>query len=246
MEILLIKKFKKTFTVIVIIGVICVCLIIAILAAGVLNSTLNLKVSELEKKLIVYKKALGSNPEQAIDIKKSLKQQLLAENEQINNLFMKTRESNPVTTTPLSFKQFLFSTQDRLKSKALKKKMSLPVWLGFDEYKINVPDADNADVLIKELAIVEEIVNGALASEVSSIESIKLSHQRLSVIVAEQKIKYLPIALSIKSDSGQMKAFLMNISKLQGIFSIKQLKVKCLDENKNQLSADINLKFIEI
>lgn len=246
MEIFLIKKFKKTFIAIVIIGIICVCLIIAILASGFLKSRLTLKISEMENKLIVYKKALGNNPQQKIGPKKILLDQLLNENEQINNLFVKTRKDNFDESTPLAFKQLLFSTQDRLKSKAFKKKMLLPVWLGFDEYKINVPDAENVDILLKELNIVEEIINGAVDSDVSSIENIKLSHQRLSMLVAEQKFKYLPVALTLKSDSGQMKAFLMCISKMQGIFSIKQVKVKYIDEDKNQLSTDINLQFIEI
>ncbi|MBU1088021.1 MAG: Amuc_1100 family pilus-like protein [Candidatus Omnitrophica bacterium] len=243
MEIFLIKKFKKTFAIIGLIGIFCAVLIVAIIAAGLLNSSLNLKLGDLEKKLIVYKKTLGSNPEQMIASRKTYKSQLLNKNEQINSMFTK---ANFPSSTPLSFKQLLFVTQDRLKAKSLKKNITLPLGLGFDEYKINVPEADITDVLTQELSVVEELINGAIDSGVSSIDNIKLSHQKLSLAAGEQSFRYLPISLSIKSGSGQMKAFLMNISKMPGVFVIKQLKVKNIEQNKNLLSTDITLKFIEI
>jgi hypothetical protein len=246
MEIILIKKFRKTFTAIIIIGITCLGLIIAIIAAGFLNSRLNAKVAAQEKKLIIYTQTLGNNPEQAIALKKSLKTQLVRENEQINDAYVKETVNDPAANTPLSFKQLLYSTQDRLKSLAIKQNMGLPLWLGFDEYKINVPDAENTDVLIRELSISEMLIKGALDSGVSSVESIKFSHQRLLLVIGEKKIKYLPVSLSLKSSSGQIKAFLMNISKLPGVFSVTQLKIKGGTENKNQLATEINLKFIEI
>ncbi|MBU1045007.1 MAG: Amuc_1100 family pilus-like protein [Candidatus Omnitrophica bacterium] len=243
MEIFLIKNFRKTFTSIVLIAITCAGLILAIIAAGLFNSNLNPKLGDLEKRLIIYKKTLGNNPEQLIAGKKIYKSQLLEKNEKINNMFTKP---NYVSSTPLSFKQLLFSAQDRLKVEAHKKNLKLSEWLGFDEYKINVPEAAITDVLTQELNVIEALVTGAIDSGVSSIDNIKLSHQRLSVTVADKKFSYLPISLSIKSGSGQMKAFLMNISKMPGIFEIIQLKVKSVDQDKNMLSTDIILQFIEI
>jgi len=243
MEILLIRKFKKSFGTIILIGIICAGLIVGIIAAGILNSSLNSKVSLLEKKLFVFKKTFSSNPEKAIEDKKILNRQLIDNNKKINSLFKKTIKAS---STPLSFKQSMFSAQDKLKKKAFKKKMGLPLWLGFDEYKIKVPNAEITDILTQELIMVEELINAALDSGVSSIDNIKLSHQSFSLILAAQNFKYVPVSLSIKSDSRPMKEFLMNISKSPCVFGVQKLKVKTIDRNKNLLSTEITLNFIEI
>ncbi len=243
MEILLIRKFKRAFGILIIIGVICCGITAGIIASGILNSSLNSKASLLEKKLTVYKKTFGSNPEEAVERKKILNTQLIDNNKKINSLFKKRIT---VSNTPLSFKQLLFSAQDKLKTRAFKKKMNLPFWLGFDEYKIKVPDAQITDILTQELAMVEELVDAALDTGVSSIDNIKLSHQVFSIMLADQKFEYLPVSLSIKSGSGAMKAFLMSISKSPCIFAVQKLKVMSINQNANLLSTEITLKFIEI
>jgi hypothetical protein len=246
MEIFLIKKFKNAFLAIMIMGVLSAVLIIAMLATIVLNSGLKSQIDVQEKQLAVYKKKIKGDPEHLIGIKQSVKNSLTDQKQQLSAIFNVNKGQGVNSSNPLAFKQLLFDVQEKLQKKAVEKRMSLPSWFGFEEFKLKVPDNDITETLVNELVIVEQLVEFAINSGIESIDNIKLSHKAADVLIAEQKFKYLPISLSVRTGSAQIKDFLMDIAEMKHMVTIKKINIKKADNDQNLLSAQIILDLIEI
>ncbi|MFH1459951.1 MAG: hypothetical protein ABIG64_06215 [Candidatus Omnitrophota bacterium] len=248
------KKFKTVFIVAGAIAVICICLVIASLCTLVLNTRLNKKVLSSENYLQKYEKVLTEFPYQAVDRQKLAKRKILQEYLALKREFRSSVIDEPVSQTPLYFKQKLFEVQDSLQIKAEEKKLILPELIGFLEYQVSLPQQNQTGLLLQELVMVNEIINELLCGDVFAVNEIKLTHE--SIVYAPDKnlkeqnsgitFEAIPVFLKIETTFESLRKFLQVISEKDNSYMLKKLDIKSKDNQTNRILVYLKIENIKI
>ncbi len=251
MDKLFIKKFKNTF---IAIALLCIASLLMILATIIIlfaNTKLNSQIRIEEKKLKGYKDIYQLVTDRTIKERESIKADLKKKYIDFIALFSSKGSASAAPVTSLIFKQYLFDLQDRLKEKAGRKKIPLPESLGFKKYELNVPDVSQAQVLIRELSMAEEIISLLLDSQIIRLVAVEFSAEPGN-LKSEAKLnreilfKSFTIDLTVEADFVSLKEFLTDLSQKESVYIVKNVTIKKKIPDTGNLLIDIKIDYIEI
>jgi len=250
MDALFLKKFRNTFILIGIICFLCAGLIILIVMSLVTAANQAEKIQVLEQRLASYRDIFGAQPDKTIKDNKSLAKELKKEEAEFKNIFLKDKSKMPTQATPLSFKRELFNIEDGLRKKAQESGVNLPQSLGFEEYKRKVPEPEQTLHLIKELYMMEEVVNLLLEAKVAGIMNVEFpqqSKQKITTGASNNNLIFQEVMMniSLESDFDSVKKILIKLLKIDNVYIIENLDIKHKDAKTERLLVDMKLKFVQ-
>ena len=245
------KKFKSEIRIAIIVAVLSLGLLFSMffISRGILD--LNQKASLAEAEIKKYRKTIGEDVDSLIKLKKSLISNLEQDCSNLESSLSKSHLKNAVSATPLSFKKMLFDVHEQIADRAKRNKILLPQDLGFEEYRLKVPDVSLVPVLTSELFVLEEISSLLFENKIYAIRSIKLPHKaevfnKKTQSSGEVSFKSLSIQLSFETDFKQLKRFLLALVDSDKTYVVWKINIKRIDETSERLVVDINLKSIEL
>ena len=128
---------------------------------------------------------------------------------------------------PLKFKEELYKVQNKIKGDGASINFQFPFWLGFDGYKHDIPNPADLPFRIKQLDIINEIGNLALASKVPEISAIEFLE--IKKIMADNKeILYIefPVKVILKCSNENLINFVYKLSVADIPFKVDSFKIK--------------------
>ena len=245
------KKFKSEIRFAMVIAVLSLALLFSMFFILRAISDLNKKASLREAQIKKYRKTIGEDVDALIKLKDSLRSDLEQNYSKLENSLSKSHLNHAVSAAPLSFKKMLFDIHEQIADRAKRDKILLPQDLGFEEYRLNVPDVSIIPVLTSELFVLEEISSLLIKNKVYAVRSIKLPHKvvllnKKTQDTEEVSFKFLSMQLSVETDFKQLKRFLLDLAGSDKTYVVWQIDIKRIDETSERLAADINLKNIEL
>ncbi len=251
MDAIVAKKFKSEIRIAIIVAVLSLALLFSMLFISQGISDLNKKASLAEAKIKKYRKAMGDNVDSLIKLKNSLRSNLEQDYSRLESSLSKSHLKDAVSATPLSFKKMLFDVHEKIADRAKRNRILLPEDMGFEEYRLKVPDVSLVPVLTSELFVLKEISSLLIENKVYAIRSIKLPHKialfnKKTQSSGEVSFKSLSIQLSFETGFNQLKRFLLDLADSDKNYVVWQIDIKRIDETSERLVADINLKSIEL
>ncbi len=251
MDVIIAKKFKLEIRLLTIIIILCLLLIGSIVFVSYNISKLQEEADRKEQEIKKYRKIIGTDVNAVIELKDSLKFSLARKYKKIESAFKKENLNEIISTEPLFFKQQLFDVQEDIRKRAKRNNVLLPEGLGFEEYKLKVPDALKSSVLMSELLVLEQICGILIDNRVHAINNIQFHHEQVLLKKNTENgesvfFKSLSINLSVEMDFAQMKKFIVDLSSSDKIYAIWQIDVKRKDNSDKYLIADINIKSIKL
>ncbi len=245
------KKFKSEIRIATIISILCLTLVSSMFFISRGASDLAEKTSLREKEIKKYKKTIGEDVDALLKLKESLRLDLQQKYNQLKGSLSKSDLKAAVSATPLSFKKRLFEVREKIAERAKQNKILLPQELGFEEYRLKLPDASLVPVLLSELSILEEISSILINDRVFAVRSIKLPHEvellnKKTHSLGKVPFKSLSIQLSVETDFDRLKRFLLDLAGSENNYVVWKIDVKKIDGQSGRLLADMKLKCIEL
>jgi len=192
-------------------------------------------VEQKQQELTAYKnEGLGKLNSERVRLEKQL--QLLQDtNKNMNDILFSTPISKMAKEVgdPLKFKEELYKVQNKIKEDGGAINFLFPFWLGFDKYEHDIPNAADLPFRIKQLDIIKEIGDIALAAKVPEISSI--DYLEVKKITAEDTKELLyvefPVKLVLKCKNENLINFLYKLSVANIPFKIDSFKIKVSGED---------------
>ncbi len=217
----ILKKYSLLFSLILVIGI--------MIAGYYLNKNMRMEIKKIEdeiktkhEQVTKYEKEKGEAPSPALIASLTMeKKQLEREFDFLMNNFSTTTPIVPEFTLypSVEFKEFLYFSQDRLYKRASKRKVQLPLALGFPTTGLS--PQDQIPTLTLQFEVVNDLVNLIVDSGVTMVESITPG-------VPQQVAFYqvLPLKLGIAGTSNEIVRFLKYIENPSSYFLLKNFSVK--------------------
>jgi hypothetical protein len=129
---------------------------------------------------------------------------------------------------PLKFKEELYKVQNKIKEDGAAANFQFPFWLGFDRYKHDIPSSADLPYRVKQLDIIKEIGNLALASKVPEILGIDFLEIKKISAENNKEILYMefPVKIILKCKNENLINFLYKFSVADIPFRIDSFKIK--------------------
>ncbi len=129
---------------------------------------------------------------------------------------------------PLKLKEELYKVQNKIKEGGAAINFQFPFWLGFDRYEHDIPSAADLPYRVKQLDIIKEIGNLALASKVPEISSIEFLEIKRVFAEDNKEILYMefPVKVILKCRNENLINLLHEFSAADIPFRIDSFKIK--------------------
>ena len=112
---------------------------------------------------------------------------------------------------PLKFKEELYKAQNKLKEDGASMNFQFPFRLGFDRYEHDIPSPADLPLRVKQLDIIKEIGNIALASKVPEIQTIEFLE--VKKVTAETGLYMeFPVRVVLKCKNENLVNFMQELS----------------------------------
>lgn len=210
---------------------------------SIMDEELERKTTEIKK----YIKLTGSLPSRESFSK------LEKENAELENRFSelvnfidpeKARLSKSDTEAGLYFIERLHSTMKKFETESSAKGIKLPENLGFGD---GLPKDNMVSVLIRQLEIMEFVVEALLKSEKINIYTLKPLKSIEYLELGAKTVFYteLPVQVSIRTDNKTLINLLLGLKNISPVISVKELHLKS-DEASRELEASMVLSSFAI
>lgn len=129
---------------------------------------------------------------------------------------------------PLKLKEELYKVQNKIKEAGAAINFQFPFWLGFDRYEHDIPSAADLPYRVKQLDIIKEIGNLALASKVPEISSIEFLEIKRILVENSKDLLYIefPVKVVLKCKNDNLINLLYKFSVSDMPFRIDSFKIK--------------------
>ncbi|MFH1093180.1 MAG: Amuc_1100 family pilus-like protein [Candidatus Omnitrophota bacterium] len=251
MDAMLVKKLKSEIEIVLIITVISLVLLVSLVFLSRRIADFNEKTALLEAQIKKYRRTIGDDVDGLIKLKETLKADLEQNYIKLERSLSRAYLKDTVSATPLSFKKMLFEVHEEIIDRAKRNNVMLPQELGFEEYRLKVPDVSLVPVLTSELFVLEEISRFLIENKIYAIRNIKLPH-KVSLLnnktqsAADVSFKSFSMQLSVETDFTQLKRFLLDLAGSDKTYVVWKIDIKRIDDASDRLVAEINLKSIEL
>jgi hypothetical protein len=206
---------------------------------------------ELERKTIEIKRYIsrtGSLPsKQGFD---KLEQENLAMEDKLRQLtdFMdpeKIRVAESDSEAGLFFIEKLHSSIKKFSEEAGLKNITLPENLGFGD---GLPKEDLVDTLLRQMEIVEMVLDVLLQNESVKFYSIKplKSIDYIEPITKEIFYSEIPVQISIKTNTEGMADLLLRLKNSSPVISVKEIHVKSSESDRGDVDMSLVLSGFKI
>lgn len=229
----------------------CAVLLSLIIFISRVNSNLNEEIDLAEAQKEKYRKTIGGDVDALIKAQESRRHNLEQYYNELKKSLNKSKSESADILSPLSFKKLLFDTRERLASKAKHNNVSLPQDLGFEDYKLKLPEAALIPVLTDELTFSERIIMLLIKNKIYALKSMELPHKVESLgnntqSAAGVSFQSISMRLSVESEFKQLKSFLLDLAGSERNYVVGQIIIKRADETSGRLLADINIKNLQL
>ena len=130
---------------------------------------------------------------------------------------------------PLKFKEELYKVQNKMKEDGASINFQFPFWLGFDRYEHDIPNAADLPFRVKQLDIIGEIGNIALASKVPEISTVEFLEVKKATAESGLYMEF-PVRVVLKCKNGSLVNFIQKLSVADMPFRIDSFKIKVSNE----------------
>ena len=245
------KRLKSEIKIVIVIAIVSSALLLSAIFISGRVSDLNEKAAMREQDTRKYRKLIGEDVEALIKVQDSVGSDLKQYYRNLESSFNKSHLKDTVLATSLSFKQMLFDVYERITEKAKRNAVLIPQDLGFEEYRLKVPDVSLVPVLTGELVFLEDITSLLIENKVSALISVKLPHKvtllnKKTQSVNDVPFKSLSLQLSVETDFKQLKNFLLDLAVSDKTYVIRQFDIKKVDNTSERLMAYISLVNLEL
>lgn len=251
MDAIVAKKLKPEIKIIIVIAVLSLTLLLSTVFVLGRISDLNEKAAMREDEIKKYRKTIGEDIAGLIKLQDSVKSDLEENYSKLESSFKESHLKDAVSATPLSFKKMLFDVYERITEKAKRNAILMPQDLGFEEYRLKLPDASLVPVLTNELVFLEDIISLLIENKVAALISIKLPHKaellnRKTQSANVVDFKSLSMQLSLETDFKGLKSFLLDLAKSDKTYVVRQIDIKRAENESQRLVAYISLGSTEL
>ena len=150
---------------------------------------------------------------------------------------------------PLKFKEKLFKVQSKITKKARAGKLTIgegALYLGFDRYESEIPQASDIPDLTAELQAVEELISLMMQAQIISLERIRILEPQDKILYGEKEpfVRIFPIQMTLEANSEDFIEFVSLYSKSDFIFVLSDMHIYRSESEKKTLKADIVLNLV--
>ncbi|MBU4305964.1 MAG: Amuc_1100 family pilus-like protein [Candidatus Omnitrophica bacterium] len=243
------RKFRALFALAVITALCCCVLVIwwaYLLRSG---AQFTAKAKDMENRIAVLKRGFSLQPQKLIAAEKAAQSMIAAEQSRIKDAVFKSRWPQTNEITPMAFKERLFDYQDTLRKKAAGTHTALPESLGFKEYALDVPEARQVDVLMKELFMADDVLGILLKNRVYAVVRVEFPHQYTQLkkktgVNMTTPFSVVSMDVSLETDLAQINKILQDLAARDIIYNVKKITMKRDSKDSDHVNADIKLECI--
>ncbi len=142
---------------------------------------------------------------------------------------------------PLKFKEELYKVQNKIKEDGASISFQFPFWLGFDKYEHDIPNPADLPFRVKQLDIIKEIGDIALASKVPEIATVEFLE--VKKVSAESGLYMeFPVRVVLKCKNDNLINFIQRLSVGEIPFRVDSFKIKVSNEEveaAGELTAEL-------
>ena len=211
------------------------------------RTSLRAAIEQKKQELKSYKnEGLGYLSGEKFKLEKQLKYLQSADTDLSGLLFSKpVSKMAKEAGDPLKFKEELYKVQNKLKEEGSSINFQFPFWLGFDRYEHDIPSSADIPSRVKQLDIVKEIGNIALASKVPEISGIEFLEVKRILGDDNKEILYLefPVKVVLKCKNDNLVNFLYKLSVSDIPFRIESFKIK-VSEEEGEAQGDLTAEIV--
>jgi len=151
---------------------------------------------------------------------------------------------------PLKFKEKIFEKQKEMRKRAYANQFELKdeaISFGFREYETKIPTKAEVPNLIKELDVIEKVVNLMCLSHIetlSSVEFLSIKDDEIKTTQGNISYRIFPLKVSTISTIQNLVDLLFRISNSDYIFITEKLNVTQSEDFKEKVNSDFIISCI--
>ena len=143
---------------------------------------------------------------------------------------------------PLKFKEELYKVQNKVKEDGASINFQFPFWLGFDRYEHDIPNPADLPFRVKQLDIIKEIGDIALASKVPEISTVEFLE--VKKVTAESGLYMeFPVRVVLKCKNDSLINFIQKLSVSDMPFRVDSFKIKVSNE-EGETAGGLTAEFV--